>query len=121
MGWLSTLLRANWFPYVAIGFTVVVGGASGWAYMKGYESAKSKYEKAVNKALKDQMKENQKIASKDLSTLDKINKREQEVENAIENITLPEIDPICAAAFTGWMQSFNDAVRATNGYPGPAD
>lgn len=121
MGWLSTLLRANWFPYVAIGFSVVVAAASGWGYMKGYSSAEKKFQGVVNKALKVQMKENQALAKKDLSTLDKSLKREQEVEKAIDDVVLPEISPDCTASFAEWMQSFNDAVRATNGDTRPAD
>lgn len=121
MGWLISLFRANWFPYVAIGFTVVVAGASGWAYMKGYSSAKEKYEAAVNKALKEQMKTNQKLANKDMTTLAETLSAEQEVENAIDDIILPEIDPECSAAFVSWMLQFNNAVRATNADTAPTD
>lgn len=115
MGWLTTIIRANWFPYVAIGFIGVVSAATGFGYMKGYYSAKEDMQIELNKSLKNQMKENQKLAKKDLNKLEKSLKGEGEVEDAIDDIVLPEIDPACSAAFVEWMRLFNDAVRASNG------
>jgi len=113
MGWLTALFRANWFPYAAIGLTVVVTTATGFGYMKGYASAKNDMQEAINKSLKTQMKVNQKLTKKDLKTFEELKDAEQGVEDAINNIELPEIDPACSAAFVGWMRAFNDAVRTS--------
>jgi len=117
--WAATLFRANWFPYAAIGLTVAIAAATGFGYMKGYASAKDDMQKAINKSLKNQMKENQKLAARDLTTLEKSLAAEGKVEDAIDAINLPEIDPACSAAFVGWMRAFNHAVRASNAHTEP--
>lgn len=35
-------MRARWFPYALIGLTVVVSGAFGWGYMKGWRASTEK-------------------------------------------------------------------------------
>lgn len=121
ISWIKNLAGASWFPYVAIGFTVVVAAATGYGYMKGYASAESKMKDQINKALKIQMKENQRLSQQDLKTVEKTIHAEQEIEDAIDEIVIPEIDPKCTAAFTEWMQSFNDAVRSTNAHTESVD
>jgi hypothetical protein len=109
MGVMATVAgfaKIPWVPWALGAFVAYSAALGGYSYFKGASNNEIKH-------LKAQMKYNRKIAASDLEVVADTTAAEERMNNAIDEIELPEIPAECAAVFNDWMLTFNQAVIST--------
>jgi len=107
MGWLTYLKNARWFPYAAIGAVIFVSGVFGFGYMRGYNSAEDKLQKAQKEALEKQMDKLSKLHKIDLKLALNLQEKINDIKKNMESgASLPSDIPIEC------VRIFNDGVQA---------
>ena len=115
MGWLMGILRIKWLPYAAILWATTVGGTSVWSYMKGKAVVEKKMAAQINQALEAQLEEFKRAHDADLQNIVHSLAAEQALEEDLENIAFPEMEPDCEHVMHDWLRAFNEAVEAASG------
>lgn len=116
--WLRTLIGARWFPYVLIGAASIALIVFGWGYMKGFDSAEDKYQKAMNKALKEQYEKMVAQADQERKIALDTQRRKYAIKDRVSQVPAPssscQLKPEC-------LQWFDDILRAANADTAGAD
>jgi hypothetical protein len=118
MGWLKSVLSANWFRFALFGVVPLAAIAFGVGYMKGYNSAERHYLQEMNRAMKAQYEQLRNVRSKDLAIAVKEAERSNDIRKRLSDLTLSDD---CSAVFSQCMQSFNNGVLATGTNPQGVD
>lgn len=118
---LIGIAQIKWVPYVALLWAVSVGGVSLYSYMKGKAVVEKRMAHEIAIALEAQMEDLKRVHDADLVTVVHTLAAEQELENDIDDIVFPEIQPDCEHVLHDWLLSFNEAVHAVPANTGGTD
>ena len=114
---ILSLLRARWFPYVAIAAVTAAGGIFGYGYHKGVVVTERAYDLVMTKALSDQLERERTQSRKDLAAVVKSKQQVGTIRYGLQNIERPDSD--CNSA--DWLRAYSAAIGIVQAATGRTD
>lgn len=112
LGGIRGIAAARWFPYVLIGWASSVLGASGWAYMKGYDNAETQYQALMSSSLERQVRREREQSALELRLAIKNERERHAVQQRINAVRRPAVSCELPAECVRW---YDNVLRAAEG------